>query len=549
MSNNDYQKKVAYFSMEIAIDQTMKTYSGGLGFLAGSHMRSAYELNQNLVGVTMLWKYGYYDQVRAENSHMEAKFIQKFYSFLEDTGITVDIKVHDGLVKVKAYLLRPEIFGTAPIYFLSTDLPENDYVSQTICHHLYDSNLSTRIAQEIILGAGGAKVLEQVGDIDIYHMNEAHPLPLTFYLYSKHRDFEKLRSQVVFTTHTPEKAGNSEYDFNLLFKMNYFSGLEPEEVYQISGERGEKMGCTPAGLRMSKKANAVSQLHKEVARDMWKDVVDPRHILGITNSQNAKYWQDYKLARHLKSGDDEALLARKKELKKRLFHEVALQEGDLFDENVLTIVWARRFAAYKRPELITRDLYQFLDLLKDSEYPVQIIWAGKPYPKDHGAVEIFNHLIDITYTHKNCAILVGYELDLSAKIKKGADIWLNTPRITREASGTSGMTASMNGALNLSINDGWIPEYAKEGENCFIIPSRTDFNSIEEQDDADFDALMKVLKEQVLPTYYKNPKKWLEMMKASMQDIFPFFESGRMADQYYRELYNAEVKEDLVIKK
>lgn len=538
MSAEAYSTKVAYFSMEIAIDQTMKTYSGGLGFLAGSHMRSAYELDQNLVGVTMLWKYGYYDQVRAENSHMEAKYIQKFYSFLEDTGITVDVNIHNTPVKVRAYYLRPETFGTAPIYFLTTDIEENDYLSRTISHHLYDPTYNTRIAQEIILGAGGAKVLEQAGEPEIYHMNEAHALPLTFYLYSKHRDLEKLKSQVVFTTHTPEQAGNSQYSFDMLFRMNYFSGVSAEEIHEITGEYGDQLGCTPAALRMCKKANAVSQLHKEVAQDMWKDVVSPDHIIGITNSQNAKYWQDEDITEAIESGDDEKLIMRKKNLKKSLFKEVAHQEGDLFDENVLTIVWSRRFAGYKRPELITREFYNFLDLMADTKYPVQIIWAGKPYPKDETGVNLFNRLIDITYTHKNCAVLVGYELDLSAKIKKGADVWLNTPRITREASGTSGMTASMNGAINLSINDGWIPEYAKDGENCFIIPSHNNFSSIEEQDQTDYESMMKVLKEQVLPTYYDNPKKWTQMMKNSIEDIFPFFESGRMAAEYYDRLYN-----------
>ena len=545
MSSESYSTKVAYFSMEIAIDQTLKTYSGGLGFLAGSHMRSAYELKQNLVGVTMLWKYGYYDQVRGENAHMETRYIQKYYSFLEDTGITVEVVIHNKPVLVRAYYLKPEIFGTAPIYFLTTDINENDYLSRTISHSLYDPNHSTRVAQEIVLGAGGAKVLEKVGDIDIYHMNEAHALPLTFHLYHKHQDLDKLKSQVVFTTHTPEKAGNFEYDFDMLFRMNYFSGLSAEEVHRITGENGAMMGCTPAALRMCKKANAVSQLHKEIAQDMWKDVVPADHILGITNSQNKNYWQDKDLAEHLKSGKDEQLLARKRKLKRKLFKEVALQEGDLFDENVLTIVWARRFAGYKRPELITRNFYTFLELMADTNYPVQIIWAGKPYPKDETGVRLFNKLIDITYTHKNCAVLIGYELDLSTKIKKGADIWLNTPRITREASGTSGITAAMNGAINLSINDGWMPEYAKDGHNSFIIPSHNGFSSVDEQDQADSERLIQVLKERVLPTYYDQPEKWLEMMKNSMNDIFPFFESGRMAHQYYEELYNYQYAEHL----
>lgn len=540
MPAKEYSTKVAYYSMEIAIDQTLKTYSGGLGFLAGSHMRSAYELDQNLVGVTMLWKYGYYDQVRGEDAKLDVKYIQKFYSFLEDTGITVDIKVHNTTVKVRAYYLAPEIFNTAPIYFLTTDIDENDYLSRTITHHLYDSNQSTRIAQEMVLGIGGARVMEEVGGIDIHHMNEAHALPLAFYKYSKNKDVKKTQKEIVFTTHTPEMAGNSTYGYDMLKRMNYFSGLSIEAVKEVTGEKEDYMGCTPAALKLSKLANAVSQLHAKVSQDMWKDVVPADHIIGITNSQNANYWQDHKLKVALEANDDSAFVERKKELKRRLFKEVAIQEGDLFDENVLTIVWARRFAAYKRPDLITREFYRFLDLMDNLDHPVQIIWAGKPYPKDYASVEIFNKLIDTTYTHKNCAVLVGYELDLSAKLKKGADIWLNTPRITREASGTSGMTASMNGAINLSINDGWMPEYEKDGKNCFIIPSKHEFDNVEQQDQEDYENLMKVLEEKVLPTYYDKPKEWLKIMKASMNDVTPFFESGRMASEYYTRLYNVD---------
>jgi starch phosphorylase len=538
MISKDFSKKVAYYSMEIAVEQTLKTYSGGLGFLAGSHMRSAFELNQNLIGISMLWKYGYYDQVRGEDAKLEVKYIQKFYSFLKDTGVTVEIKVYNTPVKVRAYYLAPEIFNTAPIYFLTTDIEENDYLSRTITNYLYDSNTSTRIAQEMVLGVGGARVVEQLGGVEIHHMNEAHALPLTFYLYSKMKDLEEVKKNVVFTTHTPEMAGNSTYSYDMLKRMNYFSGLSIAEVKDLTGETSDHMGCTPAALKFSKGANAVSQLHAEVARDMWKEVISPNHIIGITNSQNANFWQDKQLRKHLDENNNEAFLERKRELKRRLFKEVAFQEGDLFDENILTIVWARRFASYKRPGLITKEFYRFLDLMENMDYPVQIIWAGKPYPKDYESVDLFNRLIDTTYTHKNCAVLVGYELDLSAKLKKGADIWLNTPRITREASGTSGMTASMNGAVNLSINDGWMPEYEKDGENCFIIPSQYTFNSEEEQDQADYENLMKVLQEKVLPTYYDKPEEWLNISKNSMKDVFPFFESGRMAEEYYTRLYN-----------
>ena len=184
--NKRYQKPVAYFCMEYGMDQALKIYSGGLGYLAGSHMRSAFTLQQNLVGIGILWKYGYYDQARGKDKSMEAQFIEKNYSYLEDTGIIFDIMVNKHPVKVKAFYLAPEIFGTAPLFLLSTDLPENDWLAQTICHRLYDSNVSTKIAQCMLLGVGGAKLLDIIGfQPEVYHMNEAHALPAAFYLYQK----------------------------------------------------------------------------------------------------------------------------------------------------------------------------------------------------------------------------------------------------------------------------------------------------------------------------------------------------------------------------
>lgn len=186
--NEQYSKRVAYFNMEFAIHQGLKTYSGGLGFLAGSHLRSAYELRQNMIGVGILWKFGYYDQGRNEDLSMRVQFQKKYYSFLEDTGIKVQVYIHGTPVWVKALVLRPEVFGTAPLYLLTTDIPENDYLSRTITHHLYDKEEPARIAQSIVLGIGGAKVVEALGGADCYHLNEAHGLPLAFHLYGCYGD-------------------------------------------------------------------------------------------------------------------------------------------------------------------------------------------------------------------------------------------------------------------------------------------------------------------------------------------------------------------------
>lgn len=203
----------------------------------------------------------------------------------------------------------------------------------------------------------------------------------------------------------------------------------------------------------------------------------------------------------------------------------------------MTIVWARRFAGYKRADLLLYDLERIERLINNKKYPVQIIWAGKPYPHDYYAIDIFNHLVNYTKYKHNLAVLIGYEIELSRKLKEGSDIWLNTPRITREASGTSGMTAAMNGSVNVSTNDGWIPEFAKDGENSFIFPEIDHNLPTWDQDKIDSDNLYDILENDVLPAYYENPEKWQQIVFNSIDDVVPEFTSKRMASQYYEELY------------
>ncbi|MFT7035286.1 MAG: starch phosphorylase [Cyclobacteriaceae bacterium] len=537
--NKDYKKSVAYFCMEFAIDQPLKIYSGGLGFLAGSHMRSAYELKQNVVGIGMLWNYGYYDQVRKENNELGVLIQEKHYTFLEDTGIVVDVNVHGQNVKVKAMLLKPETFGNAPIFLLSTKHPENDYLSKTITDKLYDNNLSTRIAQYIVLGIGGAKVLEQLNHkIDMYHFNEAHALPAAFHLLQKlGGDKEKLKEQLLFTTHTPVKAGNEVNDPKLLSDMGYFNHLSIQEVENLVGFEYGQFNHSLAALRLAKKSNAVSKKHKEVSDQMWGGFEGTCEIIAITNAQNRKYWTDPDLEQYYEAGDDEAYVTRKKRLKQHLFNEVADQTGKLFDPNVLTIVWARRFAGYKRADLITRDFERFASILRNTKHPVQIIWGGKPYPLDHGSVDMFNRLVHFLRPFPNATILTGYELRLSALMKRGSDIWLNNPRIPLEASGTSGMTASMNGSVNFSTNDGWVLEFARHGENAFIVPEVDQSLSEYDQDLHDMHHMYDILENEILPTYYDNPKKWNQIVKQGMEDVNKDFRAQRMADEYYKNLY------------
>lgn len=538
--NEKYEKSAVYFSMEFAIDQSLKIYSGGLGFLAGSHMRSAYDLKQNLIGIGILWKKGYYDQYRKEDLSMGYLFIDKNYSFLEDTNIRFTIKINNCDVWVKAYYLNPKTFGTVPMFFLSTDVPENDYLARSTTFKLYDSDPSAKIAQTMVLGLGGAKLLDALDyEPDIYHLNEAHAVSCVFHLYNKYKSVEKIKEKMVFTTHTPEEAGNEKHDINLLEKLSFFDGIPLDKVREITGIYDNTFNHTLVGLRLSHNANGVSKLHGEVSREMWKDFPGICPITHITNAQNKKYWVDPWLDEAFKAKDRAALISRKKRLKTKLFEVVADQTGKIFDPEVLTIVWARRFTEYKRPDLITRDLERFKNLLANTEQPVQIIFAGKPYPMDYNAIHIFDNLTYMSTNIKNMAVLVGHELKLSRQLKKGADVWLNNPRVTREASGTSGMTAAMNGAINFSTNDGWVREFKdlNKTQNSFVLPIVDHLLPTYQQDQMDLNNLYQMLENDILPLYYKKPEKWWDLVETSMKQIVPYFDSDRMVDEYYKKLY------------
>lgn len=534
-----YSKSAAYFCMEFAVDQSLKIYSGGLGFLAGSHMRSAYDTKQNVIGIGILWKYGYYDQFKKEDIRMGVLFQEKIYHFLEDTKIKFPITISGHSVWVKAYYLNPKQFGTAPIFLLSTDLPENDYLARSTTFKLYDSDPNAKIAQSMVLGIGGARLLEELNyEPDVFHFNEAHALSAVFHWLPEMGE-EKLREKLVFTTHTPEEAGNEKHNIEQLYDMGFFNGMSLEDVRDATGMEGDIFNHSLAALRLSRKANGVSKLHGEVSREMWKDYDNICPIDHVTNAQNKKYWADVQLEEARAKHDAAALTVRKKELKKYLFQEVANQTGKWYDENVLTIVWARRFAEYKRADLITRDYERFGRLMLDKEMPVQIIFAGKPYPMDYNAIRTYDSLVEMSKSYKNMAVLAGYELALSKKLKDGSDIWLNNPRVTREASGTSGMTAAMNGSINLSTNDGWIREFHEMCPDCsFVLPVVDHEIPHFAQDQKDLDNLFNLLENEIIPMYYNDPAAWNNKVMKSMTEVVPFFDSDRMAHDYYVKMYN-----------
>ena len=541
--------KVAYFSMEIAMDQSLSTYSGGLGFLAGSHMQSAGYLQLPIVGVTMLWSYGYYNQRINEEGNVDVAYIRKHYDFLQSVDASVTVDIFGEKVVVKAFRVDPSLFGTCPVYLLTTDVEENSEWARSISHKLYDGNEKIRIAQETVLGVGGVRLLQAIKyDFDCVHMNEGHALPAAFELLRQYNgDLDQVKRKVVFTTHTPVAAGNEVPWVDTLLEGGFFAGCSRERAVELGGEH---FSLTVAALRMSRIANAVSQLHGLVANKMWSWVEGRCPIRAITNAVNLHYWQDKRM-----NGDKsfDELLAAKREMKEELFKYVANvagkrfnpevfsyianTTGKRFDPNVLTITWARRFADYKRAWLIFMDMDRILKLLNADK--VQLIFAGKFHPDDAMGREMFNNILHKSYNIKNVAVLAGYELELSAKLKRATDVWLNTPIRPLEASGTSGMSANMNGALHLSIYDGWTVEGTFPGINGYTVeyPGLDDDIPWEERHWKDHDCIMDIIENQIIPTYYDNKLEWARMMRQAVRTSEAYFNSDRMVIEYFNRIY------------
>ncbi|MCQ2957439.1 MAG: alpha-glucan family phosphorylase [Candidatus Gastranaerophilales bacterium] len=525
--------KVAYFSMEMALDQSLSTYSGGLGFLAGSHMQSAGFLGLPMVGVTFLWSFGYYDQRIDQNNNVEVAYVRKHYDFLTDPNIMVDVNIFGQNVKVKAYRVEPKLFGTCPIYLLTTDIPENSEEIRKISHRLYDGDERIRVSQEIVLGIAGVRVLLAAGyKFDVLHMNEGHALPAAFELLRMYNgNLDKVKEKTVFTTHTPVAAGNEVHRVDLLNEAGFFSGASRDTAVRLGGE---DFSLTVAALRMSRIANAVSQLHGLVANKMWEWVDGKCPITAITNAVNLHYWQD---ARIRDARTKEEYLQAKIDMKKELFKYIASTTGKMFDPNVLTITWARRFADYKRAWLILMDRDRICKLLNENK--IQLIFAGKFHPDDTMGREMFNKILHQSYELKNVVVLPNYELELSAKLKRGSDIWLNTPLRPFEASGTSGMSANMNGAIHLSIYDGWTVEGTFNGINGYSVeyPGLDDDIPWEERHWKDHEYIMNVIENDIIPTYYENKAKWAKLMSKAIRISEGYFNSDRMVIEYYNRLY------------
>ena len=499
-------------------------------------MLSAGHLGVPMIGLTILWSYGYYDQRIDSEGAVEIAYVRKQYDFLTDTGVTVDVEIYGRKVKVKAFRLEPETFGTCPIYLLTTDLPENSPEDRAITHKLYDSNEGTRIAQEVVLGIGGVKVLRKLKlDFDLVHMNEGHALPAAFELLKEaDGDMSKVRAKTVFTTHTPVSAGNEVHWVDSLMHGGFFAGLPREKAVELGGEN---FSLTVAALKMSRMANAVSQLHGLVANKMWQQVEGKCPIIAITNAVNLNFWQDPRIQGAEKSLNHEDILATKREMKQELFKYVAGKTGKRFNPDVLTITWARRFADYKRAWLILMERDKIANMLKENK--LQLIFAGKFHPADTLGRDMFNNILKQSYELPNVVVLPNYDLNLSSRLKKGTDVWLNTPLRPFEASGTSGMSANMNGALHLSMFDGWAVEGTFDDINGYTVkyPGLDDDISWEERHNKDYECMMGIVENKIMPTYYKDRPRWAYLVRQAIRTAEAYFHSDRMVIEYYNRLY------------
>lgn len=530
--------RVAYFCMEYGLHPDFKAYAGGLGILAGDHLKGAKDLNLPLVGIGLKWKQGYTEQLIDKNGKAYDTYHNNEYDFMQDTGVKVTVNIRKLDVVCKVWKL--EEFGNNPLYLLDTDIPEN--ADAWITGQLYGWFGEERIAQEIVLGIGGVKALRALNiPIDVYHFNEGHAALAATELikekmqsgFSFEESWNKTREQVVFTTHTPIVEGNESHAVDKLEYMGAFNGLTREQMIRFGGE---PFNMTVAGLRLSRKANAVAQLHMATANKMWRTVAGRSEIIGITNGIHKPTWVDPRITEAYENNGD--LWETHQTVKKELIEFIKERTGVELDADKLLIGFSRRAAPYKRSDLIFTEEEIISPLLKSGK--VQIVFSGKAHPLDDTGKEIVAKLVRMMKKYPNSVVfLENYDMNIGRMLTRGSDIWLNNPRRPLEASGTSGMKAAMNGVLNCSILDGWWPESCKDGVNGWQFGDAVGLDDLSpvELDKHDTQALYDTLINRVMTTYYGDREKWVGMMRESIKTTSYEFSVERMLDEYFNKMY------------
>jgi glycogen phosphorylase len=568
----DDRFSVAYFSTEFGLDESLPIYSGGLGILAGDHLKSASDLGIPLVAVGLFYREGYFRQQLDESDWQGERYPENDPSLLpmsaEDARVTVELADDGGvLTPVHARVWRVQV-GRIPLYLLDTEVDENPDWARRITDRLYGGDRRHRLRQELVLGVGGVRALRALGlDPAVFHMNEGHS---AFLQLERLRELvedaglardaatDRLRASTVFTTHTPVPAGNEIFDAWLVEQnvapLVQRCGFSWDEFVAL-GRTGvsEAFGLTPFALRTSSYANGVSALHGEVSREMWHGLwadrsIDDVPIGSVTNGVHARTWIAGELDRLLGTEEDTATpdFARAYELtaddlwrahaeaKSRLLSGIAARNGTRFDPNVLTIGFARRFATYKRAGLLLSRREELAALLADDERPLQILFAGKAHPNDAEGKAMLAEVVRFCRSREaggRAVFVENYDLRVARELVQGVDVWLNVPRRGEEASGTSGMNAALNGVLNLSVLDGWWDEGYDEVAGWAIPGS----GAGSDQFAADAAELFRLLEDEVLPEYYGGG--WVERSRAAIARTGERFSSQRMVREYVEGYY------------
>ncbi len=545
--------KIAYFSMEIGIDEHIPTYSGGLGILAGDTLKAAADLNVPIVAVTLLSEKGYfYQEIDPDGNQIERPYNFNINDFLKPLPSKTDVTIEGRPVNIRIwYYLVQGISGyIVPIFFLDTNLEENSAYDREITKYLYGGDTRYRLAQEIILGIGGIRAIHALGytTIDKYHMNEGHAALGTLELYRRYQEVDKVREQCVFTTHTPVAAGHDQFDLTLVKSM--IGDMLPQSLYpEVTFEN--RLNMTRLALFFSHYVNGVAKRHGEVSRLMFPGYA----IDSITNGVHTATWvsepfarvfdkympgwrSDPFLLRAAFSIDKNDIWAAHIEAKKKLVDFVNNRYNVGMNYDHFTIGFARRQTAYKRPELLISDPQRLMNIAEKAG-PIQIIYAGKAHPKDGSGKESIRRIYSVMKSIKGkvkMTYIDNYDMAISKLMTSGVDIWLNTPRRPQEASGTSGMKAAHNGVPQFSTLDGWWIEGRIENITGWAIGTRKS-NERESDDDADRDDLYTKLESWIMPKFYNDRDNWIRTMRSCIAINASFFNTNRMIQQYVLNAY------------
>lgn len=545
--------KIAYFSMEIGIDENIPSYSGGLGILAGDTIKSCADLNVPFVGVTLLSENGYFYQKLDEHGNQIELPIQFSVSnFLQELPSDTTVEIEGRKVKVRAWLYRCRGVGgyIVPVFFLDTNIEGNADWDRQLTKYLYGGDNRYRLAQEIILGIGGVRILKDLGytTIDKYHMNEGHAALGTLELYDQCNDVEKVRQQCVFTTHTPVAAGHDQFDLSMAKSM--IGSILPEFILDdVTFEN--RLNMTRLALFFSHYINGVAKKHGEVSRMMFPGY----SIDSITNGVHSATWvcesfqrlfdkhvpgwrSDSNSLRAASGMDKTQIWNAHMEAKRELINFVNKRYNVGMNYDDFTIGFARRQTAYKRPDLLISDPNRLMDIA-EKVGPIQIIYAGKAHPKDSRGKETIKKIFDAMKKidgKVKMAYIHNYEMSIAKMMISGVDLWLNTPRRPMEASGTSGMKAAHNGVPQFSTLDGWWIEGWIENITGWSIGSRRS-NEKESDDDADKKDLYNKLESWIMPKFYKDRDNWIRTMRSCISVNASFFNTNRMIQQYVLNAY------------